>query len=379
MTSFRQTQANRDNAGNSTGPITEEGKQRSRCNAVRHGLTAETVIGALEDAEDYKAFEAAITADYDAQSAVKRELVLRLASLLWRLRRATTMETGLFEIQADQLSEFSTNQVRRPKISMRCWDRPRGSASSEFRLLAALPARRKPCPAPRREPPDRSSVPPLSSRVAFCVSPICLTSRSIALADMKQPFGGKRARSCLRSMLWIVANHMKEGAVFMLAGGKNHHLSTATNVDVRVGDRQRLAKNGFVSQNRHASHYPNSVARLRRPSPIVGRIAKAPHIHGAFGPLIHTPAFLNLTRQRLADDHHAASVEFGVMGSANEYQNRARRCAEQAQIVSSTVDRARWRQLADQWMALSRMPLRKDDPAWRDGSAATAAKRHQEH
>ena len=106
MTSFRQTQANRDNARNSTGPITEEGKQRSRCNAVRHGLTAETVIGALEDAEDYKAFEAAITADYDAQSADERELVLRLASLLWRLRRATTMETGLFEIQADQLNEF---------------------------------------------------------------------------------------------------------------------------------------------------------------------------------------------------------------------------------------------------------------------------------
>ncbi len=41
-------------------------RQRSRCNAVRHGLTAETVIGALEDAEDYKAFEAAIIADYDA-------------------------------------------------------------------------------------------------------------------------------------------------------------------------------------------------------------------------------------------------------------------------------------------------------------------------
>jgi hypothetical protein len=59
------------------------------------------VIGALEDAEDYKAFEAAIIADYDAQSAVERELVLRLAGLLWLLRRATTMESGLFEIQAD--------------------------------------------------------------------------------------------------------------------------------------------------------------------------------------------------------------------------------------------------------------------------------------
>jgi len=114
MTSFRQIEANRRNACKSTGPITKEGKQRSRCNAVRHGLTAETVIGALEDAEDYKAFEAAIIADYDAQSAVERELVLRLASLLWRLRRATTMETGLFEIQANCLREFKQGRQVNP-------------------------------------------------------------------------------------------------------------------------------------------------------------------------------------------------------------------------------------------------------------------------
>jgi hypothetical protein len=73
------------------------------------------VIGALEDAEDYKAFEAAIIADYDAQSAVERELVLRLVSLLWRLRRATTMETGLFEIQADYLREFRQGRQAQPK------------------------------------------------------------------------------------------------------------------------------------------------------------------------------------------------------------------------------------------------------------------------
>jgi hypothetical protein len=74
MTSYRQIEANRRNALNSTGPKTEAGKQTSRRNAVRHGLTAETLIGALEDADDYKSFEAAITADYDAQSAVEREL-----------------------------------------------------------------------------------------------------------------------------------------------------------------------------------------------------------------------------------------------------------------------------------------------------------------
>jgi hypothetical protein len=97
MSSLKQIEANRRNALKSTGPTTPEGKRHSRCNAVRHGLTAETVIAALEDCEDYQAFEAAVISDYDAQSAVERELVLRLASVLWRLRRATGIETALFD------------------------------------------------------------------------------------------------------------------------------------------------------------------------------------------------------------------------------------------------------------------------------------------
>jgi hypothetical protein len=102
MTSLRQIEANRRNARKSTGPVTQEGKQHSRCNAVRHGLTAETVIGALEDAEDYKDFEAAVTAGFEAETAVERELVLRLASLLWRLRRATAIDTGLLETSSER-------------------------------------------------------------------------------------------------------------------------------------------------------------------------------------------------------------------------------------------------------------------------------------
>ena len=50
MSSLRQIAANRRNALKSTGPATQEGKQHSRCNALRHGLTAETVIGVLENA-----------------------------------------------------------------------------------------------------------------------------------------------------------------------------------------------------------------------------------------------------------------------------------------------------------------------------------------
>jgi hypothetical protein len=60
-----------------TGPITKAGKQRSRCNATRHSLAAETMIGALDDAEEHRALEVAAIADYDVQSAVERELVRR--------------------------------------------------------------------------------------------------------------------------------------------------------------------------------------------------------------------------------------------------------------------------------------------------------------
>ena len=98
MTSLKQIEANRRNALKSTGPRTEAGKKRARRNAIRHGLTAETVIEPLENPEDYKAFEMSITAEFDAQTAVERELVLRLASVLWRLRRSTSVETGLLQI-----------------------------------------------------------------------------------------------------------------------------------------------------------------------------------------------------------------------------------------------------------------------------------------
>jgi hypothetical protein len=112
MTSLRRIEANRRNASLSTGPSTEEGKTKSRQNALRHGLTAETIIGALEDADDYAAFELTINADFEAQTAVERELVLRLASVLWRLRRATAIESGLLELQARHLVQRHARQAR---------------------------------------------------------------------------------------------------------------------------------------------------------------------------------------------------------------------------------------------------------------------------
>lgn len=105
MATERQITANWRNAVKSTGPQTMEGKCRSRQNAVTHGLTAETVVPALDDREQYEALEAALKADYRPRSVIEHQLVARLASLLWRLRRASSIETGLFEIQGKLLRQ----------------------------------------------------------------------------------------------------------------------------------------------------------------------------------------------------------------------------------------------------------------------------------
>jgi hypothetical protein len=63
------------------------------------------VIDGLEDSDHYRAFEAAVIAAYDATTAVERELALRLASLLWRMRRAISIETDLHRIQSEIVRE----------------------------------------------------------------------------------------------------------------------------------------------------------------------------------------------------------------------------------------------------------------------------------
>ena len=81
-----------------------------------------------------------------------------------------------------------------------------------LRVLAAAPRSRMGRAPGLPYMPRGSAIPTLSSRVAFCVSPIRPTTRSIASGDMKQPFGATLARSCLHAMPWIAANRRKDGA-----------------------------------------------------------------------------------------------------------------------------------------------------------------------
>ena len=104
------------------------GKMRWR--GRRPGLAAETVVQGLEEEADYKALELSVTSGFDAQTAVERELVLRLASLLWRLRRAAAIETRSLAEISGQL----TDNPGLPQLNVLepywCWSRIAGSAPS---------------------------------------------------------------------------------------------------------------------------------------------------------------------------------------------------------------------------------------------------------
>jgi hypothetical protein len=87
-------------------------RRRSRRRGWRDGLADQTVVKTFEDARSYRASERALIGSIDPGSVIELALVHRLASLLWRLRRAGAIETGLFEIQGELL-------LARPQASSR--------------------------------------------------------------------------------------------------------------------------------------------------------------------------------------------------------------------------------------------------------------------
>ena len=81
-----------------TGPRTEAGKQRSRLNAYKHGLTGQIH---LFTAEEHAAFEKHCQSIVEALAPVgilEQELAQSIAEDKWRLNRARALESGIFAL-----------------------------------------------------------------------------------------------------------------------------------------------------------------------------------------------------------------------------------------------------------------------------------------
>jgi hypothetical protein len=96
LISERQLRANRANAQKSTGPKTQEGKQRSRLNGLRHGITGQVSIMTDENRAAHYAFCNPIIARLAADGPLEMQLAHLIAQDHWRLNRIQSIEDGLY-------------------------------------------------------------------------------------------------------------------------------------------------------------------------------------------------------------------------------------------------------------------------------------------
>ncbi len=89
-----QIRANRENAARSTGPKTAEGKERSRANALKHGLTGAGVALTIEDAAEVERVYSAFEADFRPADEMGRILIRRAATCAVRMERSVLQETA---------------------------------------------------------------------------------------------------------------------------------------------------------------------------------------------------------------------------------------------------------------------------------------------
>ena len=90
-----QLAANRANAQLSTGPLTSEGRAKSSQNALKHGLTSQTVVLACEDQIEYNRQLASYNETYNPIGAEEHRLVRSLIDCHWRLDRIIRLESAV--------------------------------------------------------------------------------------------------------------------------------------------------------------------------------------------------------------------------------------------------------------------------------------------
>jgi hypothetical protein len=105
MSTQRKIDSARANGAKSHGPITEEGRKTSSMNALKHGLTARTVVLSNENGDEYDGLLASYIRDLKPTGPVEMDLVVEMANAKWRQRRLCKIESELFERQMEEQKE----------------------------------------------------------------------------------------------------------------------------------------------------------------------------------------------------------------------------------------------------------------------------------
>jgi hypothetical protein len=94
MATAAQIEANRRNSLKSCGPCTEEGKNRSKYNALDHGCRANILVLPTEDFAEYEEEANAWKLGWQPRNQVEEFLVDRIVNLSWQGKRIDRTQTA---------------------------------------------------------------------------------------------------------------------------------------------------------------------------------------------------------------------------------------------------------------------------------------------
>jgi hypothetical protein len=131
MCSSNRAEANRRNARKSTGPKTAAGKERSRFNALKHGLRARLPVLPGEDAEAYQRRLEGWVEKFRPGDAVELYLVERAVHVSWQLDRADRTEAAWLRkrLRNASHSEHESQAEEVAAVAARLFRAPRGPGS----------------------------------------------------------------------------------------------------------------------------------------------------------------------------------------------------------------------------------------------------------
>ena len=101
MSKLTKAESSRINGAKSRGAVTPEGRANSSMNAVRHGMTAKTLILCNENQDQFLEIMNAYFDYFQPSNQIEVDLISEMVAARWRLRRVWRYETAILDLEMD--------------------------------------------------------------------------------------------------------------------------------------------------------------------------------------------------------------------------------------------------------------------------------------
>jgi hypothetical protein len=124
MSSIRKIETARANGAKSRGPKTPEGRKKSSMNAIKHGLTAQTLVLPNEDPGEYRQMLDSYIQHFQPVGRIELDLIQEMAAAKWRQERLWAVETEFLAQKMQELAarldaDYPAQEIARLTLAFR--------------------------------------------------------------------------------------------------------------------------------------------------------------------------------------------------------------------------------------------------------------------